>query len=189
MFLFEPSWNFEAPEFDKKHLKKVKGTTGWNIVYIIIMMNTSLNTLVIYWPSTEPSIKRYTYVNKQKNSGSRWALNNNITRCTDSSSQLGIRCRSESQRQTEGFGLSVTHGWATPAKMKKKCCYGQKNLSQYCSLSPSPTHLSHTRNINPFENKVWEIYFYKEVYSFVHWSSSLLLTMFLHIFVLQYTTL
>ena len=39
-------------------------------------------------------------------------------------------------------------------------------------LSPSPAHLSHTRNINPFENKVWEIYFYKEVCLFVHWSSS-----------------
>ena len=31
--------------------------------------------------------------------------------------------------------------------MRKKCCYGQKNLGQYSSLSPSPTHLSHTRNI------------------------------------------
>ena len=38
------------------------------------------------------------------------------------------------------------------------------------SLSPSPTHLSHTTNIHPFENKVWEIYFYEEVCSFVHWS-------------------
>ena len=42
----------------------------------------------------------------------------------------------------------VTHGWATPAKMRKKCCYGhKKNLGQNNSLSPSPSHLSHTRNI------------------------------------------
>ena len=84
--------------------------------------------------------------------------------------QLGTRCRTESQRLTEGFGPSVIHGWA--AIMRKKCCYGQKNLGSICSsLSPSPTRLSHTTNINPFENKEWEIYFYKEVCSFVHWSS------------------
>ena len=61
------------------------------------------------------------------------------------------------------------------AKMRKKCCYGQKNFGSICSsLSASPTHLSHPTNINPFENKVWEIYFfYKEVCSFVHWSLSL----------------
>ena len=34
--------------------------------------------IVIYWPSTEPSIKRCTCVNKRKNSGSRWTLENNI---------------------------------------------------------------------------------------------------------------
>ena len=57
-------------------------------------------------------------------------------------------------------------------------------LGQYSSLSSSPAHLSHTTNINPFEYKVWEVYFYKEMCSFVHWSSSLLLTMFPLIFVL-----
>ena len=60
---------------------------------------------------------------------------------------------------------------SNPAKMTKKCCYGQKNFGSICnSLSPTPTHLLHSTNINPFENKVWEIYFYKEVCSFVHWS-------------------
>ena len=64
-------------------------------------------------------------------------------------------------------------------------------LGQYSSLSPSLAHLSHTTNINPFENKVWELYFYKEVCSFVHWNSSLLLTMFPLIFVCVcgYTTI
>ena len=72
--------------------------------------------------------------------------------------------------QTEGLRSSVTHGWATPAKMRKKCSYGQKNFGSICSsLSPPPTHLSATTNINPFENKVWGIYFYKEVCSFVHY--------------------
>ncbi len=57
---------------------------------------------------------------------------------------------------------------SSPARMQKKCNYGQKNLGSICSsLSPSPTNFSHTTNINPFKNKVWEIYFYKEVCSFV----------------------
>ena len=86
--------------------------------------------------------------------------------------------------QTEGLWPSLTHSWATPVKMRKKCCYGQKNFGSICSsLSPSPIHISHITNINPFENKVWEIYFYKEVCLFVHWSSSLCLSMFLYIFV------
>ena len=29
----------------------------------------------------------------------------------------------------------------------------------WVNMSPSPTYLSHTTNINPFENKVWEIIF------------------------------
>ena len=103
---------------------------------------------VIYWPSTEPSIKRCTCVNKRKNSRSRWALNNNITRCSDGSSQLETRCRSENQCRLRALRPSVTHSWATPAKIRKKYCYGrEKNLSQYSNLSPSPTHLSHTTNI------------------------------------------
>ena len=40
-----------------------------------------MRAYVIFWPSTEPSIKRCTCVNKWKNSGSRWALDGNITRC------------------------------------------------------------------------------------------------------------
>ena len=102
---------------------------------------------VIYWLLTEPSIKRCTCVNKRKNSGSRWMLDNNITTCPDGSSQLETGCQSENQPQTDGLGPSVTHGWATQVKMRKKCCYGQKNLGQYSSLSLSPTHLSHTTNI------------------------------------------
>ena len=126
---------------------------------------------VIYWPSTDPSIKRCTCVNKRKNSGSRWARDNNITRCPGGSSQLGTRCRCESQRQTEGFGFSVIYGWATSAKMRKSCCYGQKNLGQYSCLSPSPTHLSHTTNITLSRIKCERLYFYKEGCSFVYWSS------------------
>ena len=43
---------------------------------------------VIYWPSTEPSVKRCPCVNKRKNSGSRWVLGNNISRCPGGSSSV-----------------------------------------------------------------------------------------------------
>ena len=46
---------------------------------------------VIYWPSTEPSIKRCTCVNKRKKSGSRRTLENNITRCPGWFESLGDR--------------------------------------------------------------------------------------------------
>ena len=140
---------------------------------------------VIYWPSTKPSIKRCTSVNKRKNSGSRCMLNNNITRCTDSSSQLETRCWSESQLQTEGFGSSVTHGCATPAKMRKKCCYGrEKNLGQYSSLSLSPAHLSHTRNITLSRIKCGRYIFIKKCIRLFIEVRILCLIMFLLIFII-----
>ena len=38
-----------------------------------------------------------------------------------------------------------------PSRMRKRCCYSQRNLGSICcSLSPSPTHLSHITNTNPF---------------------------------------
>ena len=106
-------------------------------------------------------------------------------------SQLGTRCQCESQRLWAFSDTCLSN----PAKVRKKCCYGQKNFASICSsLSSSPTHLSHTTNINPFENKVWETYFYKQVCSFIHWSSSLCLIMFriylfmYYVYVCGYTT-
>ena len=113
-------------------------------------LQTMLNS-VAYWPSTELSIKKCTCVNKRKNSGSRWTANKNITRTQTawiscSWRQLGTRCRIESQQQTKGFGPSVTHGWATLAKMRKKCCYGRKkNLDQLESRSWSSESWSYNR--------------------------------------------
>ena len=109
-----------------------------------------MNACVIYWPSAEPSFKRCTCVNKWKNSGSRWTLENNITRCPGGSSQSVTGCQSESQLLIEGFGNVVIPGWATQAKMRKKCCYGrEKNLGQYSSPSLSPL-ISHTQQTSPF---------------------------------------
>ena len=148
---------------------------------------------VIYWPSAEPSIKRCTCVNKRRNSGSRCTWDNYITRCHRRLGAVPVRVgvswgtRRQRENRLADWRLMVLRDprLSNPAKIRKKCYYGQKNFGSICSsLSPSPTHLSHTTNINPFENKVWEIYFYKEVCLFVQWSSSLLLTMFPHIFVL-----
>ena len=75
-------------------------------------------TCVIYWPSTEPSIKRCTCVNKRKNSGSRWTLENNITRCRGGSSQLETGCRSENQ--LADWGLCGPQ-WPPVEQPKPRC--------------------------------------------------------------------
>ena len=99
---------------------------------------------VIYWPSTEPSIKRCTCVNKRKNSGSRWAWHNNKPGVRGGSSQLGTRCQRESQRQP---------WWERSAAMARR------TWGQYSSLSLSPAHLSDSRNITLSRIK-WERYIF-----------------------------
>ena len=116
--------------------------------------------LVIYWPSTKPSIKRCTCVNKQKNSRSRWALVNNITRCPSSSSQLETGCWSENQ--LADWGLCGPQGpWlSNPSQdAKEVLLWPRKNLGQYSSPSLSPL-ISHTQQTSPFKNKVWKIYIF-----------------------------
>ena len=120
---------------------------------------------VIYWPSTEPSIKRCTCVN-------RWMLENNITRCPDGLSKLATGCRSENQVQTEDFGPLVTPGWATQAKMRKKCCYGRGRTWVNIALRPRlHSFLKHNKH-HLFENKVREIYIKKCILSFLKSSLS-----------------
>ena len=58
------------------------------------------------------------------------------------------------------------------SRMRKKCCYSQRNLGSICCSLFRPQLTSHTQPFhnpfhNPFENKVWEVYFSKEVCSFV----------------------
>ena len=63
--------------------------------------------------------------------------------------------------------------------MRKKCCYGRRRTwGQYSSLSMSPALLSHTTTITLLRKKCERLYFYEEVYLFVHWNSSLCLIMF-----------
>ena len=104
--------------------------------------------------------------------GSRWVSNNYIIRGRRQVqlvgvSELEIRCCSENQHPAEGYGPP----WPQieqPSRTRKKCCLRQKKLGgQYvevCSVSNSP--LTH----NPFatiSNTVWQVYFSKEVCSFV----------------------
>ena len=56
-------------------------------------------------------------------------------------------------------GTSIGTPWLLEETKRRR-----SPLSEYMSLHPS---LTHHRNINPFKNKVWEIYFYKEVCLFV----------------------
>ena len=101
---------------------------------------------VTYWPSTEPSIKRCTCVNKRKNSGSRRTLDNNITRCPDGLSQSETGCqREEPACRLRALRPSVTHGWATQAKMRKKCCYGQGRTWVNIVFCPCFQLISHTQ--------------------------------------------
>ena len=142
---------------------------------------------VIYWPSTEPSIKRCTCVNKRKNSGSRWTLDDDITRCPVRFELVGDRMPAEWEPAPDtGLGPTMLHGWATQAKMRKKCCYGRRRTwGQYSSLSPSPTLFSHITNITLSRIKCKRYIFIKNcIRSFIE-VGILCLIMFLFIFVLR----
>ena len=126
--------------------------------------------IVIYWPSTEPSIKRCTSVNKRKNSGSRWALNNNITRHTDGLSQLEIGCQHENQLADWGL-WALSDPWLSNSKPRwgrSAAMVVRRTLGQNNSLSPSPTHLLHTTNITLLRIKCERYIFIKKcVRSFI----------------------
>ena len=83
------------------------------------------------------------------------------------SAENRVECGTRSQTEVSLTSLQGGTSIGTPWLLKEDM--GRRSpLSEYMSLHPS---LTHHRNINPFENKVWEIYFYKEVCWFVHWSS------------------
>ena len=101
---------------------------------------------VTYWPSTEPSIKRCTCVNKRKNSGSRWAWYNYITRCGSSELEsVGDKMPAWEPAADRGLWALSNPQLSNPAKMRKKCCYGQKNLGQYVAVCPRLQLTSHTQ--------------------------------------------
>ena len=118
---------------------------------------------------------------------SRWMSNNYITRCHRQLESVAVWVAVPVGDKMPEWEPAPDRGLGPSgptveqrSRMRKKCCYGQKNLGSICgSLSPSPTHLSHTTNINPFATlsriKCGRyIFFYKEVCSFVSLKSSLL---------------
>ena len=74
-------------------------------------------------------------------------------------------------------GASVGIPWLREEDMGRR-----SPLSEYMSLHPS---LRHHRNINPFENNVWEIYFFKECVRSLIEVRKLCLIMFPLVFVLR----
>ena len=120
---------------------------------------------VIYWPSTESSIKRGSCVKKWKKSGSRWTLENNIMRCPDGLSQ-SEDASLRTSLQTEDLAALSDPRLSNPSQ--EVLLWSREELGSILQSVLVTTHLSHTTNINPFENKVWEIYFYKKcVRSFI----------------------
>ena len=74
----------------------LKSTKGWR-------------TYVICWPLTKQSIKRCTFVNKRKNSGSRCTLNNNITRCQT----VWVSWRLDTSMRASGRQRALGPQWPT----------------------------------------------------------------------------
>ena len=95
----------------------------------------------------------------RKPKGSRWMSNNYITRCHRQLESVGVRFAVPVWDKIPEWEPAPDRGLGPsgpvveqPSRMRKKCYYVQRNFGSICiSLPPSPTHLSHTRNINPFE--------------------------------------
>ena len=139
--------------------------------------------IVTYWPSTQvhpvEDIEDITLTSGRVEigaiatpTGSRCASNNYITRCHRQFELVGVSwsscCSSRQWEPAPSRGLGPSGPPVEqPIRIRKKCCYSQRNLwSIYCSCSASNSPLIH----NPFatlSNKVWEVYFSKEVCSFV----------------------
>ena len=92
--------------------------------------------------------------------------------------EWGTRSRSEASLMSLQGGASVGTQWLLEEDLGRR-----SPLSEYLSLHSS---LTHHRNINPFENKVWEIHIFikKCVSSFIE-VHKLFLIMFPLIFVLR----
>ena len=103
--------------------------------------------------------------------GSRWATNNYITGCHRRFESVGVRGRQNSVWVAVTVRVPVAVGdklpqWepapdrelgpsrprlSSPAERGKSAAIIQRNLGSICCcVSPSPTHLSHITNINPF---------------------------------------
>ena len=118
---------------------------------------------VIYWPLTEPSIKRYTYVNKRKKRKPVDVMKKyrHVRVAVELVSTRNVRVRAS--LQSEGCGPQ-----RPPVEQHQPRCGRSAaivwrkswvNIAVCHCFHPS---LTHPKSI---ENKVWDTYFYKEVCS------------------------
>ena len=75
---------------------------------------------VIYWPSTEPSTKRCTCVNKRKNSGSSWTADNNITSCPGRFELIGDKMPKWEPAANRGLWALSDPWLSNPSQDEKK---------------------------------------------------------------------
>ena len=138
---------------------------------------THVQVVVIYCPLTELSIRDAPVQISRTWSGSKWALWNDVGRCRRQLSQSYRKARVRTSLQTEKASLSADEQpqprWRKSAKWVLEdniACYDQESSWVNIAVCPYPhPSLTHHRNINPFENKVWKIYIFikKCVRSFI----------------------
>ena len=149
-----------------------------------------MTSCVTYWPSTEPSIKKQVHPVEDITltcgrvefdadatpTRSSWVSNNYITGCHRRFELFGVSCSwssSCSSRQWEPAPDSELAALSDPqlsipAEWERSAAIVRKTWGQYVAVCPRPQITSHTQPFrNPFKNKVWEVYFSKEVCSFV----------------------
>ena len=110
---------------------------------------------------------------------SRWVSNNYITRCDRRLGLVGVSyswsssCSSRQWEPAPDRGLVALSDprLNSPAEWERSAAIVRETWFNMLQSVPSPTHLSHTTLSqpfrNPFENKMWEVYFSKELCSFV----------------------
>ena len=113
--------------------------------------------------------------------GSRWASNDYIIvwRSPASSSSCSWSQLGDKMPAWESAGRLMTCGTQRPTVWCERCAaMVRRTLGEYVTACPRLQLTSHTQTTltlsqlfcDPFENKVGEVYFYKEVRSFVHWN-------------------
>ena len=119
-------------------------------------------TSVIYWPSTEPSIKRCTSVNNRRNSGSRCTWDNYITRCHRrlGSVPVGVSWGTRCQRENQ---LAGSH-WPTveqpQPRWERTAATVKRTLGSICSSLSRPRLTSHTQSTSTLSRIKCERYIF-----------------------------
>ena len=101
---------------------------------------------VIYWPSTDPSIKRFSCVNKQKNSGSRLTEDNNITRCPGQFES--VRDKMPKWEPVADRGLSALSD--PQPRWERSAVMVEEELRVNIAVCPCLQLIPHTQPTSPF---------------------------------------